>query len=42
MSEIFKELRDFRMNDCTHSNNDYNHFTFKTILFIKDNHKKEA
>jgi hypothetical protein len=40
VSEISKDLRDFRMNHCYHSNNDYNHFTTKTILFIKENIKK--
>ncbi|CAD5274010.1 hypothetical protein ALTERO38_51060 [Alteromonas sp. 38] len=40
MLEKLTELRDFRMNDCYHSNNDYNHFTSKTILFIKEIMKK--
>lgn len=30
------QMQDFRMNDCYHSNNDYNHFKLKTILFFKE------
>lgn len=42
MLEIFKDLWDFRMNDCYYLNNDYNYFMIKIIFFIKEIIKKRC